>query len=73
MKTHIELLKLLENNAILRTYSLYLSTDEVATICILVLPPVQHQLKAQLRWSVIATPISWIWFYGLHSCYSNSE
>jgi hypothetical protein len=38
-----------------------------------VLPPVQHQLKAQLWWSVVATPISWTWFYGPRSCYSNTD
>jgi hypothetical protein len=41
----IELLELLDDDAVLRTYGPYLSTDEVATIRMLVLPPVQLQLK----------------------------
>jgi hypothetical protein len=66
-------LSCLKIDAILRSVGPYLSKDEVATICMLILPTVQHQLKAQLWWSVVATSISWTWFYGQRSCYSNTN
>jgi hypothetical protein len=47
-RSGIGCIELIELHAILRTYGPYLSTDELATICMPVLPPVQHQLKAHL-------------------------
>jgi len=44
----MEYIEFLELLAILQTIGPYLSTDEMATICMPVLPTVRHQLKAQL-------------------------